>query len=110
MFFHAGSVRGDVDGLMFAPYSVEVRRVDECTQSQLLGRQRQESYYVGASTGNLMSVLIKTNEERNQEKFKNIMVIKDNSASFDFLYNKHQLFPRNLYFYIRLRKNKILNT
>lgn len=109
MFFHAGSVRGDVDGLMFAPYSMEARCVDECPQSQLLGRQRQESYYVGASTGNLMSVLIKTNEERNQEKFKNIMVVKDKSASFDFLY-KHQLFPRNLYFYIRPRKNKILNT
>lgn len=108
MFFHAGSVRGDVDGLMFAPCSVEVRCVGECPQSQLLGRQRQESYYVGASTGNLMSVLIKTNEERNQEKFKNIMVVKDKSASFDFLY-KYQLFPRNLYFYIRLRKNKILN-
>lgn len=52
---------------------------------------------------------IQTNKERNQEKFKNIIVVNDKSASFDFLY-KHQLFPRNPYFYIRLRKNKILNT
>lgn len=86
MFFHAGSVKGDVDWLMSAPHSMEVRCVGVCTQSQLLRRQRQESYYVGASIGNLMSFLIKTKKERNQEKLKNIMAVKYKSASFDFLY------------------------
>lgn len=54
MFLHAGSVRGNVDWLMSAPHSMEIKHVGIGTQPQLLWRQRQESYNLGASTENLM--------------------------------------------------------